>query len=59
MTKPLTKRDWQVINAALALLEAGDADELDGFSHEDVDQTRAKVHARLSRYRNPYEEENT
>lgn len=58
MTTPrLNKRDWQIINAALALAEVSwDAD--DGYSTATtirLEATRAKVHAALARYAAPYE----
>lgn len=65
--KRLTKRDWQTINAALAVYEAEDieayvelplnedkADEITKRWYDQIATTRARVHERLARYKNPY-----
>ena len=49
-----TRIDWQIINSALALLEAeldeASDEQLHGVSLRRLEQTRAKVHDRLDRY---------
>lgn len=50
----LTKLDWQIINTALALLEA-DAEDWKPGSERRVLATRMKVHERLAAYADPYD----
>lgn len=54
----LNKRDWQIINSALALLEAdvegADEDYLPSTLPR-IRETREKIHQQMARYTKPYD----
>jgi hypothetical protein len=47
----MSTKDWEIINAGLALLEADaeDEDETQGFNLKEIQRTRMVVHERRSR----------
>jgi hypothetical protein len=55
----IIKRDWQIINAALALYEcepAAGGDRVESHKDSEIAATRSKVQERLDQYNNPYED---
>ena len=63
MSQRLTKHDWQIINSALALYEVEQFGDVLGWSNarsqahrRRIEATRGKVHERLDRYANPFDD---